>query len=61
METFLYILIGLLSAAICALGGYWFFRSARADRLSAKPEQVARRAPKHDPWSQAMRASRDRL
>ena len=60
METLLYILIGLLSAAICALGGFWFYRAARANKPSTKSAQLPRRAAKHDPWSQAMRTSRDK-
>jgi hypothetical protein len=60
METLLLYAIPLLSLAICALCGYWFYRAAQARKQRAKLPQRARRADKHDPWEAAVRASRDR-
>jgi len=61
METLLLYVIVLLSVAICALGGFWFYRAARARKQSAKPPQPARSAASHDPWKGAVRPSRDRV
>ncbi|HEY5291676.1 MAG TPA: hypothetical protein VIJ43_05115 [Burkholderiales bacterium] len=61
METVLLSVIVLLLVAICALGGFWFYRAAQASKRSAKPPQPARHAPKHDRWEGAVRASRDKI
>jgi len=60
METPLLFLIVLLSGAICALAGFWFYRSARERRKSGMPARIGRRAGKHDPWEDAVRAFRDK-
>jgi len=61
MEPLLLYVIILLSLAICALGGFWFYRADQARRQRVSPPPIARRAAGHDLWEGAVRASRDRI
>ena len=61
METLLLYVIALLSVTICALGGFWFYRAARARKQSARPPQSARSAAGRDQWEAAVRAYRNRV
>jgi hypothetical protein len=60
MEILLIFLIVLLSGAICALAGFWFYRAAQERKQRVRPPQIARRAVRDDPWERAVRASRDK-
>ena len=59
METPLLFLIVLLSGAICALGGFWFYRSSQERKQSVRQPQIARRAARHDLWERAALVYRD--
>ncbi len=62
METLLLCAIVLLSVAVCALGGFWFYRAARANKPDKKPTQAPRSsAAGPDPWQAAVRPSRDKI
>lgn len=61
MEPLLLYVIVLLSVAICALGGFWFYRAGQARRKIATPPHAARRTARDDCWDGAVRASRDRI
>ena len=58
MEAALLFLIVLLSGAVCALAGLWFYRASQEPKHSVRPPQIARRAARHDPWERAVRAYR---
>lgn len=60
MEIMLLILIVLLVGAICALGGFWFYREDQARRPEARTLRIDRPAAAHDQWEAAVRASRDK-
>ena len=60
MDPVLLYLIVLLSVAICALVGFWFYREGQARKKRVRPPP-ARRAVRHDRWEGAVRASRDKV
>jgi uncharacterized membrane protein YebE (DUF533 family) len=64
METPLIILIVLLSGAICACGGYWFYRAAQERRQHAgapqHAQQTTQRSARNRAWDHAVRAARNR-
>lgn len=60
MQLLLFFLIVLLSVAICALGGFWFFRAAEERKQIIGPPQITRGTAGHDHWEGAVRVSRDR-
>ncbi len=64
METPLIFLIVLLSGAICAVAGYWFYRAARERKQHAGPPplapQIARRSARNRAWDHAVRSARNR-
>ncbi len=59
MEALLIFLIVLLSGAICAFAGFWFYRAVRERKQNAMP-QIARSPARNDEWDRAVRASRNR-
>lgn len=61
MDPLLIYVIVLLSVAICALGGFWFYRADQARRKNVTPPQIVRRTARDDCWESAVRASRDRI
>ena len=63
MQAPLIFLIVLLSVAICAFAGYWFYRAAQERRQHAGPQlapRIARRSARNDEWDRAVRASHKR-
>ncbi len=64
MEALLLFLIVLLSGAICALAGIWFYRAAQESRKDGGPALLAQEAEprsiRNDAWDRAVRASRNR-
>ncbi len=61
MDTTLIYVIVLLSLAICALGGFWFYRAAQANKtITHRTQQAARGMPSRDPWMHAARPARDK-
>ena len=64
METLLFVLIALLSGAICAVAGFWFYRTAQErkrniGRLQLAPE-IAQRPVRNAAWDRAVRNARNR-
>ena len=64
MEALLISLIVLLSAAICALAGFWFYRTAQNRRNNSgwppiAPE-TAHRSNRNKAWDRAVLAARNR-
>jgi flagellar basal body-associated protein FliL len=60
METLLVFLIVLLSVAICALAGYWFYRTAQERKHGVSTPQVANRTGRNIAWDRAVRSARNR-
>jgi hypothetical protein len=64
MEIPLLFLIVLLSGAICAFAGYWFYRAAKERKQNiGRPKiapEIARRPIRNDAWDRAVRAARNR-
>lgn len=63
MEPLLISLIVLLSVAICAFVGFWFFRTARERKQNVMPPiapEIGRRAVRNIAWDRAVRAARNR-
>jgi hypothetical protein len=64
MGALLIFLIVVLSGAICALAGFWFYCAARERKQNIWPPQmapqIARRPVRNDAWDRAVRASRNR-
>ena len=64
METLLLVLIVLLSGAICAFAGYWFYRAAQERKQHVRPPQIApeiaRRSIRNHAGDRAVRAARNR-
>ena len=56
VEPLLIVLIAVLSAVICALAGFWFYRASQEHRHRIKPPRGAQRAAKDDLWENAVRA-----
>jgi hypothetical protein len=61
MESLLVYVIIVLSAAIFALGGFWFYHEGEAHRRRVSPPQLGRRAGGHDRWEGAVRPSRGNI
>jgi len=56
-------LIVLLSVAICALSGFWFYRAARERKQNVTPPiapEIEHRAHRNIAWDRAVRAARNR-
>ena len=63
MEALLIYLIVLLSVAICAFAGYWFYRTAREPEQNVMPliaSEIGHRAARNIAWDRAVRAARNR-
>jgi len=64
MQTLLIALIALLSVAICAIAGFWFYRAARERKQRVGPpplaSQIARRSARNHAWDSAVRSARNR-
>ncbi len=63
MEALLISLIVLFSVAICALVGFWFYRTAREHKQNVIPPiapEIGRRAVRNVAWDRAVRAARNR-
>jgi flagellar basal body-associated protein FliL len=64
MEALLISLIVLLSAAICAFAGFWFYRTAQDRKNTSGQPQIApdteRRSIRNLAWDRAVRAARNR-
>jgi hypothetical protein len=63
MESLLIYLIVLLSVAVCALAGFWFYRTARERKQNLMPliaPEIGRRAVRNVAWDRAVRAARNR-
>lgn len=63
MESLLIYLIVLLSIAICAFAGFWFYRAARERNQVLVPliaPEIGRRAARNVAWDRAVRAARNR-
>ncbi len=63
METLLLVLIALLTAVICALAGYWFYRAAQERKLNSEGAQTApemsHRPVRNAAWDRAVRNARN--
>ena len=63
VESLLIYLIALLSVAICAFAGFWFYRAARERRQDVIPliaPEHRRRAVRNVAWDRAVRTARNR-
>ncbi|MEK7436319.1 MAG: hypothetical protein AAB150_05515 [Pseudomonadota bacterium] len=63
MESLLIYLIVLLSVAVCALAGFWFYRTAREHKQNPMPRiapETGRHAARNIAWDRAVRAARNR-
>jgi len=60
MQTLLLFLIVLLSGAICAVAGIWFYRSTREERQDIEPPETTRHAIRNEAWDRAVQAARNR-
>ncbi len=63
MEVLLIYLIVLLSVAICAFAGFWFYRTARERKQNDMPliaSEMGHRAVRNIAWDRAVRAARNR-
>lgn len=64
METLLIILIVVLTCAICALAGFWFYRGSQARKNNMGPLQtaseIAHRPLRNAAWDRAVRSARNR-
>ena len=63
VESLLIYLIVLLSIAICAFAGFWFYRAARERRQDVIPltaPEHRRRAARNLAWDRAVRTARNR-
>jgi flagellar basal body-associated protein FliL len=60
MEILLISLIVILSLAICAVAAFWVYRDHQARKRNTPPRPAGRRA-RHDPWLEAVRASRGKF
>ena len=63
MEALLIFLIVLLSIAICAFAGFWFYRAAGERKQKVMPliaPEIERRAVRNIAWDRAVRSARNR-
>jgi hypothetical protein len=64
VKVLLIFLIALLSVAICAFAGFWFYRAARERRQNITPlplaPELAHRTARNYAWDRAVRAARNR-
>jgi hypothetical protein len=63
MEALLISLIVLLSVAICAFAGFWFYRAVREHKQNVIPPiapEIGRRAVRNVAWDRAVRSARNR-
>ena len=64
METPLLVLIVLLTTVICALAGYWFYRSAQERKQDPEGPQtipeITHRPVRNAAWDRAVRKARNR-
>lgn len=60
MQTVLIYLIVLLSAAICAVAGIWFYNAARGRKQDIAASQITLRPVRNEAWDRAVRAARNR-
>ena len=64
METLLLFLIVLLSGAVCAVAGFWFYRAAQERKQNmGQPQiapEIARRPVRNAAWDRAVRNARNR-
>jgi hypothetical protein len=60
MHIALLFLIVLLTIVICALAGFWFYRTAQARTQNDWSPQIAQRTARNIAWDRAVRAARNR-
>ena len=60
MQTLLIYVIVLLSAAICAVAGIWFYGATRGRKQDSAPPQIAHRSIRNEAWDRAVHAARKR-
>jgi hypothetical protein len=52
--------IALLSCAICAIAGFWFYSAARERKHNLAPPQLTHQRVRNQAWDRAVRAARNR-
>jgi hypothetical protein len=60
MEALLIFAVVILTLSICIVAGLWYYRDQQARKQNAPPPGTVRRRAQHDPWAEAVRASRNK-